>query len=92
MSDILEVIDAAAQSKDWLVLGIASVVLVVPIVLKALGKRVPLVDAAAEFVVGILKARKKPLPEPKPGEPSGIAAVVPVKDAVEKPKPAEELK
>ena len=93
MSDIVEIIDVAAQSKDWIVLAIASVLLIVPIVLKALGKHVPLVDSAVELVLGILKGMKRKAPPPlPPGEKDGVAAIVPVKDVSEQPKPMDELK
>lgn len=91
MSDLLDVIDAAAQSKDWLILAIASVCVVVPIVLKALGKNVPLVGTAVEFVAGILKARKPKPPPPAPeGQAQGIGAVVPVTPP--SPPPQDNLK
>ncbi len=90
MSDLLSIIDNAAQSQDWLILAVSSVLLVVPIVLKALGKKVPLVDGVIEFAIGVLKSRKpKEPPAPKPGEATGVNAVVPVTDP---PKPVEELK
>lgn len=92
MSDVLDIIDTAAQTQDWLVLAVASVLLIVPIVLKALGKRVPLVDGAIKLAVGILKSRKpKEPPAPQSGETQGIPSVVPVTDA-EKPKAVEDLK
>ena len=91
MSDILAIIDAAAQSQDWLILAIASVLLIVPIVLKALGKKVPLVDGIVELAVSVLKSRKPKAPPPVPaGELEGVAKVVPIESA--KPKPVEELK
>lgn len=93
MNDILTIIDTAAQSQDWVILAIASVVLIVPIVLKALGKKVPLVDAGVSLVVGILKGMKRKAPPPLPeGEKDGVAAVVPVKDVSEQPKPMDTLK
>jgi hypothetical protein len=90
MSDLLAVIDAAAQSQDWLILAIASVLLIVPIVLKALGKKIPLVDGIVELAVSVLKARKKAPPPVPAGELEGVAKVVPIEG--EKPKPVEELK
>lgn len=91
MSELLDVLNSAAQSKDWLVLAVAAVCVIVPVVLKALGKHVPLVDAAVEFVTGILKARKPKAPPPPPaGQAEGVAAIVPVE--AEKPKPIDTLK
>ena len=90
MSDLLTIIDTAAQTQDWLILAIAAVLLIVPIVLKALGKKVPLVDGIIDLAVGILKTRKKAPPPVPAGELEGVAKVVPIE--AEKPKPVEELK
>lgn len=93
MNDILTIIDTAAQTQDWVILAIASVVLIVPIVLKALGKKVPLVDAGVNLVVGILKGMKRKAPPAlSPDAKDGVAAVVPVKDVSEQPKPMDTLK
>ena len=90
MSDILDIINAAAQSQDWLILAISAVLLIVPIVLKAVGKKIPLVDGVVELAVSVLKARKKAPPPVPAGELEGVAKVVPVEG--EQPKPVEELK
>jgi hypothetical protein len=81
MDTVLELINQAAGSGDWLVLAIAAVCLIVPIVLKALGKSVPIVDQIVSVVIGVAKSLRKPKP-PAPLEPGkeGIAAVVEVKD------------
>lgn len=93
MSEIVDIIDAAAQTQDWVVLVIASLVLVVPLVLKGMGKKVPLVDAAVALVTGVLKGMKRKAPPPLPeGEKDGVAGVVPVKDVSEQPKPMDTLK
>ena len=85
MNDLLEIVDAAAQSQDWVILAIAAVLIIVPIVLKALGKKVPLVDAALSLAVGVLKSVKRKQPPP-PEVEGGVGAVVPV---AELPKPPE---
>ena len=93
MSEVLDIIDTAAQTQDWVVLAVASVALIVPIVLKALGKKVPLVDAGVNLVVGILKGMKRKAPPALPPDAKdGVAAVVPVKDVSEQPKPMDTLK
>lgn len=87
--DIEAIINSAVVSHDWVTLAVAVVVLVVPIVLKAMGKNVPVVDAVIGWVRSVLAARaKKPTPPPAAGK-EGVEAVVPV---VEKPKPVEDLK
>lgn len=87
--DMEAIINQAVLAKDWVTLAVAVVVLVVPIVLKALGKDVPVVDAVVGWVRGVLAARaKKPVVPPTSGK-EGVEAVVPV---VEKPKPVEDLK
>ena len=76
-------IHEAAQNKDWLTLAIAAVLLIVPVVMKALGKKVPLLDSGLDLVAKILPALKKKPVEPPPaeGEKQGLAAVVPIEDA-----------
>lgn len=88
--DLEAIINQSVVAKDWVTLGVAVVVLVVPIVLKALGKNVPVVDTVISWVRGVLAARaKQPVAPPPPSGKDGVEAVVPV---VEKPKPVEDLK
>ena len=92
MHEILALLNDAAAQKDWVVLAILGAAVIVPVVLKALGKHVPLVDTVIEWVVAILKARKKALPPTPEGEVEGVAKVLPIKDVSEQPKPMDELK
>lgn len=65
--------------------GLVALLILVPLVLKALGKNVPLLDTGVSFLLGILKVfakRKDPLP-PSPEEQAkqpGVASVTELKD------------
>jgi hypothetical protein len=78
-----ELINQAVAQKDWIMLGAASLLLVVPVVLKALGKNVPMLDFAIDLGRKLLLSRAKIVPvEKKPeDEPKGIAAIVDIQDA-----------
>lgn len=77
MDELLTLISEAAASHSWVVLALALVLLAIPLVLKALGKSVPIVDQLLPALVGLLKGfKKKPAePEVKP-EDDGISNVV----------------
>jgi hypothetical protein len=76
-----ELINQAVANKDWLAVGLASVLLIVPVVLKALGKDVPWLDPVLAGLKKLLTAKVKAevVPPPAEGEKTGIAAVVPIK-------------
>lgn len=84
MDDFLNMLSDAVVSHNWpLVAGIAVVLIlgVVRTILKAVGKPFPVLDSVLELAKGALKfiPRKAP-PAPAPGEPTGVAAVVPVEE------------
>ncbi len=59
---------ASHATAGYIVAGIAAVALLVPIVLKALGKSIPLVDVAIDLVLNVAKSF---LPKPKPADVAG---------------------
>lgn len=74
-----DLINEAAQSKNWPMLIAALIVILVPAVLKLLGKKVPLVDAAVDLAKKALPMlRKKEAPPPAEGEKEGLAAIIPI--------------
>lgn len=76
--DLQALINEAAQNKDWIILIAASIALFVPIVLKAFGKSIPVVDQALDLAIkALLSFRKKPEAPPAKGK-EGIEAVLPV--------------
>ena len=83
MDDLLSLINDAASTQNWPVLAGAVAVLVVPIVLKAIGKPVPILDQAIPTAVKFLKGIKKPAPKPEtlPENQPGLANVVNIEDA-----------
>jgi hypothetical protein len=85
MDDLLALINDAASTQNWPVLAGAVAVLVVPIVLKAIGKPVPILDQALPVVVRFLKGVKKPevKPETLPENQPGLAAVIQIDKAKE---------
>lgn len=85
----LDLLNQAAQSKDWLALAVAGIAVVVPVVLKLLGKNVPIVDSIISVALKVLPALRK-APAAKPEDQPGASAVVQVKDEV--PKPQDDLK
>jgi hypothetical protein len=83
-----DLINEAAQSKNWPMLAAAAVILIVPVVLKALGKSVPLLDQALAWAQKALPMLKKKAPPPAPeGEPQGVAKVVPIESAKKDEQP-----
>ena len=83
-----DLINEAAQTKNWPMLAAAAVILIVPVVLKALGKSVPLLDQALSWAQKALPMmRKKEVPPAPEGEPQGVAKVVPIEDAKKGPNP-----
>lgn len=84
MDEFLNMLSDAVMSQNWfLVVGIAVVLIlsVTKSVLKAMGKPFPILDSILELAKGALKfVPKKAPPAPAPGEPTGVAAVVPVEE------------
>lgn len=85
MDDLLALINEAASSQNWPLLAGAVAVLIVPIVLKAVGKPVPVLDQAVPAVVRLLKGIKKPAPKPEtlPENQPGLANVIQIDKAKE---------
>lgn len=54
---------AAHATAGYIVAGVAVVILLIPIVLKAFGKNIPLVDLALDMVLTVAKSF---IPKPKP--------------------------
>jgi hypothetical protein len=83
--DLQALINEAAQNKDWLLLAVGCVALAVPIVLKAMGKNIPVVDQVLDVLIRVaVNFRKKPVPPPVAGK-EGISAVVPIEDKKKEP-------
>lgn len=78
-TDLVTLINEAAVNHQWVLLGVAVVCLVVPIVLKALGKSVPIVDQAIAIVLKVARGFSKPKVLPAPGK-EGVEAVVKVEE------------
>lgn len=75
-----DLITQAAQSGDYLLLGVAVLLVLVPAGLKLAGKSVPGLDAAIEVAKKMLLSRSKIVPV-KPEDEKGIAAVVDIQEA-----------
>lgn len=86
MQDVLDIINQAAAGGDWILLAVGAVALIVPIVLKALGKSVPVVDQIISVVLKVATSLRKPKAPPavEPGKPEGIAAVIKIEDGTKK--------
>lgn len=84
MNELLDTLNTAVQTQNWVLLALVAVLIVggiVSVILKAMGKSVPIVDTLLELGKSLIKVvPAKKAPEPKPGEPSGIAAVVKIDD------------
>jgi hypothetical protein len=85
MDELLALLNDAASTQNWPVLAAGVVLLAVPIVLKALGKSVPILDQALPMAVKFLKGMKKPEPKPEtlPENQPGLANVVHIDKARE---------
>ena len=88
--------EALAGGNYWIA-GAVAVVILVPLILKALGKRVPILDtvlaAALVILKGLSRPRAPPAPPPEPTEPEkqaqpGVRNLVRLRDIsdLEKPK------
>jgi len=85
MDELLSLLNDAASTQNWPVLAAGVVLLAVPIVLKAIGKPVPILDQALPAAVKFLKGIKKPAPKPEeqPENQPGLAAVIQIDKAKE---------
>lgn len=84
-NELLEQLVTAAADHNWLVVVLVAVLIAVPIVLRLLGKEVPLVSSILDIVAKIIPMLKKKAPPP-PAEGSGLASVVPVEEKKDEPK------
>lgn len=90
-NQLISALSDAAAAHNWLVVGVVALLLIVPLVLKMLGKDLPILDAAFGWIAGFLpqlRAATDPKPKPvdpsAPVEPSGLAKVVPIKEEEKK--------
>jgi len=84
MDELLTLINDAAANRNWIVLAIGVVLVVIPIVLKALGKHVPIIDTILPAAVAALKKLKPSTPPARPEDMAGLSNVVELKDAPKK--------
>jgi hypothetical protein len=76
-----ELINEAAQSKNWPMLIAALLVVVIPAAMKIAGKQVPILDSALTFAKKYLPLLRKPEVPPAPeGEKEGLAKVIPIEE------------
>ena len=86
-----DVINQAAVSHQWLLLGLAGLALLVPIVLHALGNDIPFVSSILNALVEVVKGMKTVDPVPKDA-PQGIAKIVPIVNATKPAAPVDASK
>lgn len=84
MDDLLNQLGQLVQSQDWLSVAVVSALILVSVagvVLKALGKSVPILNTVVDLGKGVLKVLPKKAPPP-PADPAkdGLAAVVKIED------------
>ena len=83
--ETLNMLAEAAKANDLLLIAVALAAVVVPLVLKVLGKNVPGLDPVLRLIVSVVGAfRKKKDPPPAPDEPQGVSNLVPLKRDDEK--------
>jgi hypothetical protein len=58
--DASQLVHDAIANHGYIVAALAGLIVLVPIVLKALGKDIPFLDGVLEVVVGVLKSFNKP--------------------------------
>lgn len=91
MNELLDLLNESVQSGSWMVVVGAAVLMagsIATVVLKALGKPVPILDTLLELGKGLVKMLPKKAPPP-PADPSkdGVAAVVKIEDRRGPPTP-----
>lgn len=85
--DIVSLINDAVAAKNWPLLAVAVLMLVVPIVLHLIGKDVPVVTSVLTKIAEFLKARPAAKPVAPVDEPKGVLAVVKVEEEKKGPNP-----
>ena len=92
MNDLLDLLNSAVQSQNWVLVAAVAVLLLLSIavvVLKALNKDVPILGTILDLGKGLVKFIPGKAPPPVPvGEADGIAKVVPIEDARKGPPEA----
>lgn len=90
-NQLISALTDAAAAHNWIVVAVVALLLIVPLVLKMLGKDLPILNAAFGWVAGFLpqlRAATDPKPKPvdpsAPVEPSGLAKIVPIKEPATK--------
>lgn len=84
MDDLLNQLGQLVQSQDWLSVALVAALVLLSlamVVLKALGKNIPILGTILDLGKGVLKVLPKKAPPP-PADPSkdGLAAVVKIED------------
>lgn len=84
MDDLLNQLGQLVQSQDWLSVAVVSALVLLSlamVVLKALGKNIPILGTILDLGKGVLKVLPKKAPPP-PADPDkdGLAAVVKIED------------
>lgn len=85
--DVVSLINDAVAAKNWPLLVVAILMLVVPIVLHLIGKDIPVVSTVLTKIAEFLKARPAPKPEVPSEAPKGVLGVVRVEDETKGPNP-----
>ena len=83
-SDLLTQLSDAVAGQNWIAVVAIGLAVVIPLVLKALGKNIPFVEPILRVIVGWARGLKGPKPAPKQEDQKGLAAVVEIKDAEKK--------
>lgn len=85
MNELVAQLVTAAAEHNWVVVALVAVLIAVPIVLRLLGKEIPLVSSILDIVAKLIPMLKKKAPAP-PAEGDGLASVVPVEEKKDAPK------
>ena len=95
--DAVALIQDALANHGYVVAAIAAVIFLVPLVLKAFGKSIPVLDPILEVALSVLRAFSKPkdaaklVPPEEAAKQEGLAAVVEIKPlSIVKPQDPEQ--
>lgn len=80
MDEIFTAMNEAIATHNWPVVGAAALAIVVPLVLKALGKEVPFVEPAVKAIFGAIKGIFVKKPAEPSAPPAGLANVVKIEE------------
>ncbi len=84
--ELNDLINVAITNKNWLLLAVAILLVLVPTVLHLLGKDMPIVTTLLTAVADFLKARPS-LTAPKSEDQKGVLSVVKVEEEKKGPNP-----